>query len=356
MNFELHTHFVIDAKRFTTAEFLSEYFLESSFEFQIQQFVQEWLCDDFQIEAQTSGTTGAPKRVLLSKAAMKASAKKTASIFQLHAGSTALLAMPIHYIAGKMQIVRALVNQWDLIIQTPSSKPLENVTHPVDFVPLVPNQVVDQISFLKNVKILLIGGAPISKLLWEQLVALRNQLEISIFQSFGATETVSHIAIREVAGDFDSTFYRCLPGVTVETSTSGTLTILAPQLTGVPVLFTNDYVTIQSSTSFKWLGRKDFAINSAGIKIHPEIEELKLIDQIPLPFVIIGIPDAVLFEKVVLVLEGATEIPRNIYSHFEKLERHKRPKAVYVLETFPRTETGKIKRLEVRRLVENLKS
>jgi len=351
MNFEYQTRFIIDNKSFTVAEFLSVGFNQSSFEYEVQQFVDEWLYNDFSVEAQTSGTTGPPKRIRLLKAAMEASAKKTGEFFQLPAGSSTLLALPIRYIAGKMQIVRAIVNQWDVIIKTPSSKPLENLQSPVDFVPLVPNQVIEQIDLLKNVKTLLIGGAPISKWLWEQLVAAKEYTNTAIYQSFGATETVSHIAIREVSGAFDSSFYHCLPGVTIKIRANSTLNIMAPELTGVSTLTTNDYVKLESSSSFKWLGRKDFAINSAGIKIHPEIEELKLVDKIPVPFIIIGLPDPILSEKVVLVLEGLSTIPQDIYQHFDEIATQKRPKAIYTLPTFPRTESGKIKRLELRRLL-----
>jgi O-succinylbenzoic acid--CoA ligase len=52
------------------------------------------------------------------------------------------------------------------------------------------------------------------------------------------------------------------------------------------------------------LGRRDNVINSGGVKIFPEVVERKLASHIGLPFFVYGIPDKVLGEKLVLVVEG----------------------------------------------------
>jgi len=63
------------------------------------------VADDVAVVIETSGTTGAPKRVALSADAILAGAHMTHNA--LGAGGTWLLALPAHYIAGVQVCVRA---------------------------------------------------------------------------------------------------------------------------------------------------------------------------------------------------------------------------------------------------------
>ncbi|MGW9182910.1 AMP-binding protein [Agromyces sp. NPDC055661] len=67
-----------------------------------------WLVDDhIALVVETSGSTDAPKRVLLSADALRASA--TATEAALHGPGQWLLALPLHYIAGAQVLVRSIV-------------------------------------------------------------------------------------------------------------------------------------------------------------------------------------------------------------------------------------------------------
>jgi o-succinylbenzoate---CoA ligase len=67
-----------------------------------------WLVDDrIALVVETSGSTDAPKRVLLSADALRASA--TATEAALHGPGQWLLALPAHYIAGAQVLVRSIV-------------------------------------------------------------------------------------------------------------------------------------------------------------------------------------------------------------------------------------------------------
>ncbi|KRE29980.1 hypothetical protein ASG80_18800 [Agromyces sp. Soil535] len=63
--------------------------------------------DDIALVVETSGSTDAPKRVLLSAAALRASAEATAAA--LSGPGQWLLALPTHYIAGAQVLVRSIV-------------------------------------------------------------------------------------------------------------------------------------------------------------------------------------------------------------------------------------------------------
>lgn len=74
----------------------------------LQDFLSEWHNDNPQLLVHTSGSTGKPKPLWIEKQRMLNSARITCDFLGLKAGDTALLCMPLDYIAGKMVVVRRL--------------------------------------------------------------------------------------------------------------------------------------------------------------------------------------------------------------------------------------------------------
>src|SRR5664280_339434 len=91
-------------------------------------FLENWFDESDTILAQTSGSTGVPKRLELKKEQMTASARLTNKFFDLQKEDTVLLCLSTNYIAGKMMIVRALVGFLHLIAIEPTSHPFINET------------------------------------------------------------------------------------------------------------------------------------------------------------------------------------------------------------------------------------
>ena len=91
---------------------------------QIEEFLEEWHNDSDILLVHTSGSTGTPKPLWVEKRRMEASARITCRFLGLKAGDTALLCLPLDYIAGKMMVVRSLVSQLRLTTVEPSSHPL----------------------------------------------------------------------------------------------------------------------------------------------------------------------------------------------------------------------------------------
>lgn len=89
------------------------------------EFIKEWLSDSPVVYANTSGSTGVPKRIMLSKADMIVSAKATCRHFGIVASSVLHLPLSTDYIAGKMMVVRAFVSGATLIVERPSNRPLD---------------------------------------------------------------------------------------------------------------------------------------------------------------------------------------------------------------------------------------
>ena len=73
-----------------------------------EQFISDWQSPSPTILVHTSGSTGKPKPMLVEKRRMEASARITCSFLGLKPGDSALLCMPLDYIAGKMMCAALL--------------------------------------------------------------------------------------------------------------------------------------------------------------------------------------------------------------------------------------------------------
>src|SRR5690606_33556006 len=129
---------------------------------EILNFLNDWFSDKDFILSKTSGSTGVPKEIRIPKSAMKMSAELTGEFFGLKKGDTALLCMPVNFIAGKMMIVRAIELKLKLYCIQPKSEINLSEFPALDFVPMTPMQVENSFENLSKIKILLIGGAPVS--------------------------------------------------------------------------------------------------------------------------------------------------------------------------------------------------
>jgi O-succinylbenzoic acid--CoA ligase len=323
-------------------------------------FCKKWLEGKEAFEQQTSGSTGKPKILSITRIRMIESALATQRFFKTNPQSHLLCCLDTRYIAGKMMLVRAMV--WDSPIRLvePSSNPIENLNEDeqMDFVAMVPLQVQaalnDQtcIIKLKAIRNIIIGGAPISENLKAELI----ESNIYAFQTYGMTETVSHVALAKIDHNFLK--YSVLPGVKIGTDNRGALWIESP-MSGVDHIQTNDLVKLLTETDFKWLGRADFVINSGGVKIHPEQLEIKISNRINefypnSAFFFSSKEDEKLGEKLVLFIESEnfnTEKLLNFKNSLHgSLSKFEIPKAVYILKQFTRTKSFKIDRLKTAKL------
>ena len=330
---------------------------QSEFENKLIFFLNEWLSGSETVKVQTSGSTGIPKIFEIEKQKMLNSAKMTCDFLDLKKGNTALICLPIEYISGKMMVVRSLERKLKLIIKNPSTKPLDDLNEEIDFCAMTPLQVensLDKIHFIKN---LIIGGAAVSENLKSKIFTTLQNCQPStinhqpnIYETYGMSETLSHIALKEIYPKADD-YFSILNGIEISLDERGCLKILAPNLNS-EILQTNDLVEIINDNKFKFLGRIDNVINSGGAKIFPEELEASVKKHIPNEAIFLGIPDAVLGQKLVLIIEGLKD--ENLKSQISNLKFEKsfhKPKEIIFLEKIPRTENGKINRRELLNLL-----
>jgi O-succinylbenzoic acid--CoA ligase len=301
----------------------------------IYSFILEWLNDNDYIIAHTSGSTGKPKEIKLAKNMLVESAKNTCTFFHLTTESKTLLCIPAAFIGGKMMLVRGFVSGMDVHTIKPTSSPLEQINTCFHFVALTPQQAMqsstEALDYFANV---IIGGGEVNTALENKL----HQLKCNCYSTYGMTETASHVALKHIG---KHNYFEALPNISLATDERNCLVIHAPKLLE-NALATNDVVKLLSPTQFIWKGRFDTIINSGGIKIHPEAIEKKLEPFISQRFFIGKLPDEVLGEKVVLVIESDKELTID----FSKitLTPYEKPKQTICTKQFVETESGKIKR------------
>jgi len=310
---------------------------------EVNQFISEWYSPNDEMMLQTSGSSGKPKSISVKKEWMKNSARLTGNTFGLNEDDTALLCMPIKFIAGKMMVVRSLELGLDLKVVKPSSNPLDRIDAQIDFTAMVPLQLKKSIDQLDKVKTLIVGGGQVSRQLVDQVQPVSTQ----VCETYGMTETLTHVAIRPLNGPDKSDAFQALDGVHFEMDDRNCLVIHAPMLNPNSIV-TNDLVDLISEKSFRWLGRYDNVINSGGVKIIPEVVEAKLVQTFSdRRFFIAGLPDESLGEKVVLVVEGD-----EINISLDVLDKFEKPKGIYFLPEFVETESGKVNRNETLTLID----
>ncbi|MFD1139728.1 AMP-binding protein [Larkinella insperata] len=330
---------------------------QTDYEAKAVHFCRAWLSGQSFFTLHTSGSTGAPKPIILSRSQMRASAHLTGQTFGLRAGDRALACLNIDYIAGVMMLVRGLELGLDLTVVEPASNPFQGFDASLDaldfaaFVPLQMHTLLDQaersLPVLNRMKAILVGGAAV-----DQALASRVQaIEAPVFSTYGMTETVSHIAVRRINGPGQTDVFRALNGVEIGVDNRGCLNINAAA-TDFQTVQTNDVVELIDPRHFRLLGRADSIINSGGVKIQPErVEEViagvLAREHLQTRFFIYGVPGGRLGQQVVLFVEDENGWPESRIDAVKNTVRQKIgpyavPRKVLALPVFQETPTGKI--------------
>lgn len=315
---------------------------DAEFVRKVETFIAEWNNADDRVLVHTSGSTGQPKPMWASKRLMANSARMTCDFLHLQPGDTALLCLPVDYIAGKMVVVRAMVRQLQLVIKAPQAHPLAGMHQAPTFAAMVPMQVTSSLNnaherqLLADIRQLIIGGGAIDETLEKELRDFPN----NVWSTYGMTETLSHIALRKINGKDADQWYTPFDHVNIATDHRGCLTIHAP-LVCDNSLTTNDMVEIHpDGRRFRIIGRVDNVINSGGVKIHIEQVEERLRNAVDVPFAITKRRDPLLGEMVVMLVQS-TELDALRQCCEQCLPAYWRPRLFISVDKIPTTDTGK---------------
>jgi len=316
------------------------------------QFINDWRSGKQAFTFHTSGSTGAPKRIIFHRHQLEISARITIEALQLKPGQTALVCLDTRFVAGTMMLVRSLVISMNIIIRKPVGDPLADVSDPVDFIAVVPLQLTamlkESVSRLDRIGTVLIGGAPLDEIIVKSL----QKRPGTFFATYGMTETLTHVALRRLNGPRKQEVFHLLPGFSATVDVRGCLMLRASHLGDDPIE-TNDLVEFVDSFTFRIHGRVDDVINSGGVKIQPSKVEETLRGFLPeagyhFRFFVAGVPDDRLGERVCLVVESEplTTIEGNNLLEMvkERLEKFEWPREIRYAKSFLETSTQKVDR------------
>lgn len=281
----LHKEYKEDSYFSSVLDFLNDYFLQGLF------------------HSYSSGSTGSPKEIIIERKRADESAQISNRYFGINETSHIVACLDIKFIGSKLLLIRANLTKAKVIVLKPSLDFYNYLTKDrYDFISLTTIHVAHILdtnpSILNKFKKCLIGASSVSHSL-EKRINVAN-LSTIFYESFGMTETLSHIAIRNISSGERS--FHVLEGYRITLTKDFCLCVEHPIVLPEKII-TNDIVEILNSKEFLWKGRKDNVINSSGIKINPEYLENLFSQYLPFKFILAGTPEESLGQQLILVRE-----------------------------------------------------
>ncbi len=305
----------------------------------------QWGCGCSFLEAHTSGSTGSPKEILLPREAVRLSALRTNNFFSITSSSLLHSCISPEFIGGKMMMIRALESGAKLTYEVPSNRPTLLAEVTIDLLSVVPSMMHSLLArkrdgSLPNVRNILIGGSSIPANLKHEIA----ESGLTAYESYGMTETCSHIALRKI--ELSEKPFKALDGINITTDSRNCLVITIPGIDN-PIV-TNDIVEL-TSDGFRILGRADNVIVTGGRKVYPEAIEHKIGELTDEVFIIAGRKSEFWGEEVIVWFESDC-VPEEIIPSEDfiselrsRLAPWEMPKRFY-RGSLPLTSSGKPKR------------
>ena len=322
---------------------------------EIHQLLSFWESDKNKITVHTSGSTGTPKKINIYKNQMIASAKNTLGYFDIKDNSTFLNCLPMKYIGGKMMLIRAILSKSRMVLCKPSVNPINQLDTEIDFIALTPlqlNYLLEKKHIFKKIKLAIIGGGLVS----ENLISKIQNLTTNCFQTYGMTETISHIAVRNLNNCTNKTPYKCLEDIKVGANNKNQLIINSKKL-DIENLVTNDKVKILNNEEFIFLNRTDNIINSGGLKINPAEVENKIVKSFgENNFFVDKIKNDKFGDEIILIALKILKIDLLIESINLIKDKKFQPKKIFIVDKFIFNDNQKIDKLKSKNYALKLKN
>lgn len=314
----------------------------------LRDFLEEWSAGKG-ITVRTSGSTGPAKEILLPREQVERSARRTNSFFGINRKSRLHCAVSFNFIGGKMMIIRSLMAGCQLTFSEPSLAVNIEDGPAVSLMSVVPAQIPFILANphkFNGVEKFLVGGSAIDDRLWDKIA----MSHLDAWESYGMTETASHIAVRRIVGS-SLNRPRFVPFRDIRLSLDGENCLcIEDRETKV---ITNDISRLFPDGSFVIVGRRDDVIITGGVKVLPqEIEAIlaPYLQPLGTDFFISSAPDEVWTSKLVLLIVGDSDNLKHEVRHIvdsiplDILPKKKRPKDILIIPELPLTPSGKLKR------------
>ncbi|MEM9188389.1 MAG: class I adenylate-forming enzyme family protein [Myxococcota bacterium] len=319
----------------------------------------------------TSGSSGAPKPVVLSRRAMVAAARASEANLEWRNGDRWLCSLSPAHVGGLSILTRCGLGGRAVVFGTPGSFDAEVFSEDVrttktTLISIVPTMARALLTLpaLPPVRAALIGGAPAD----EDLLAEANARGFPLLTTYGMSETSAQ-ACTERPGERLSNprgSGRPLPGVDIRIC-DGEICIAGPTLfdgylepdgtldrpmDDEGYFHTGDLGHFGAHGQLFVEGRRDHRIISGGENVAPEEVEGVLRGVAGIEAVcVVGVPDPRWGERLVAVVVGHPEEAPMRQALVDDLAAFKRPKEFFSATQLPRTGSGKIDRRATRHQV-----
>jgi len=323
----------------------------------------------------TSGSTGTPSEVLLSTAALRASA--TATLTHLGGDGHWLLALPTERIAGAMVVMRAALSGMALTTVAPGPFTARSFVEAAQqlpaqgrhYVSLVPTQMhrvladAEGRAALAAFDAVLVGGAAWSP---SPLVArAQASAQVKVVRTYGMTETAGGCVYDGVPiGDTQVRLREdgriCLASASLADAYRPERADAWEHADGRRWLVTADMGQWDEQGRLQVLGRVDEVITSGGMKVHPRPVEQAINSLLWVgESAVVGVPDAEWGSKVVAFVVPIERTNTQRLSQVrealrEALPAYALPRELVVVEGLPRQPSGKVDYSKLRGIAADL--
>jgi o-succinylbenzoate---CoA ligase len=303
--------------------------------------------DQFALVVHTSGTTGRPRPVEITYGNIRANARGLAQAMELGADERWLCPLPLSHVGGLMVVLRST-----LMATTAVLGPVERVSEEgITIASLVPTQLVRLLEAGAapgpDLRRILLGGGPMPR----TLLLRARAAGFPVCPSYGLTQACSTVTVAE-PGDLE-TAGRALPGVGVAVTDEGEIIVSGATVNTLGSLRTGDLGRLDDEGRLIVTGRKGDVIVTGGENVSPAEVEAALAEH---PDVV----EAAVFARphplwgeaitALVVARPGTELRQGaLRAHcLERLAGFKVPKAFELVTELPRTESGKVRRADLR--------
>jgi O-succinylbenzoic acid--CoA ligase len=311
--------------------------------------------DDVALIMHTSGTTGRPKPVALTFGNIRANARGLAQAMALTDDERWLSPLPLAHVGGLMVVLRSVLMATTAVIAPPPFDEHAIAARLRDDGITIASLVPAQLQRLLDagarpgprLRRVLLGGGPMPP----ALLARARAAGFPVCPSYGLTQACSTVTVGE-RGDVE-TAGRPLPGVGVAITEAGEIVVSGATVNALGSLRTGDLGHIDSQGRLVVTGRKGDVIISGGENVSPAEVEAVVAEHADVAEVaVFARPHALWGEAItalVVARDGAELSQAELRAHcLDRLARFKVPKAFELVSALPRTESGKVRRGELR--------
>jgi o-succinylbenzoate---CoA ligase len=295
----------------------------------------------------TSGTTGEPRPVCLTRENFEASARASAVVLGVDSDDRWLCCLPVFHVGGLSIFIRSALYGTTVVAEPDFDagrvKDLLEAGEVTlaSFVPTMLARLREAgLERAPQLRTILLGGGPIPA----ELLTWAGDVGLPVRPTYGMTETTSQIATADVG----ERLARPLPGAEVRIADDDEILVRGPMVATDGWLHTGDRGALTDDGLLEVYGRMDDLIVTGGENVAAaEVEAALLEHPAVTDAAVVGVDDPE-WGRAVTAFVVSTATEGDIDAHARaRLPGFKAPKWIYVVDELPRTASGKVQRAQL---------